>query len=352
MTQQRLLFEMEGQGASGRSTDDIYTSRNYYPYVHPPLGWVKQALLYWDQVSSIVGDGFYPDHDLEWLMDKGIFRPLGTHDLRRDSQEKLRREIMSRLEWAEANGDHLDVEAEAQHLDLLIRGKLPVRVEKEIRRRRLIVGKRDEIPINSDLLELLTSTMARHLADSLTDPYTRYTVHTTERRYFQLGFDPFVGTPAAPGINLILRDFLPVPDESTSFEQVIDFRESHRKELLAFRRALDTLYSRILDEGSLETVLPAMREEMELALNDIRQGLVRSKIRWLFGSVSVLLLSRLSMYQADTGLEKTQFPWVFDGLGTNVVAFLIGASVASSGRRSATGDFGYLLRAGKRFHSF
>ena len=50
----------------------------YYPYVSPPTGWLKQSLLMFERLSSIVAPGTRPaSGDLGWLASEGVWTP--TH---------------------------------------------------------------------------------------------------------------------------------------------------------------------------------------------------------------------------------------------------------------------------------
>jgi hypothetical protein len=70
----------------------------YYPTMSVPNGgWLRQALLYWDQIGSIVpeelqksGDAPYND-DILFLLHEDVFRPVGPDLLFgcRDSRQRV-----------------------------------------------------------------------------------------------------------------------------------------------------------------------------------------------------------------------------------------------------------------------
>ena len=66
----------------------------YYPCVHPPRAVLWQALLYWDELTSISPEaGYQFSHDLLVLRDRGLYRPSHPDDL----PPRARADLMSDL---------------------------------------------------------------------------------------------------------------------------------------------------------------------------------------------------------------------------------------------------------------
>jgi hypothetical protein len=54
----------------------------YYPFVNPPRAVLWQALLYWDELTSISPEaGYQFRHDLVVLRDLGLYQPAHADDL-------------------------------------------------------------------------------------------------------------------------------------------------------------------------------------------------------------------------------------------------------------------------------
>jgi hypothetical protein len=54
----------------------------YYPFVHAPRPVLWQALLYWDELTSICPeDGYLFRHDLTVFRDRGLYEPTYADDL-------------------------------------------------------------------------------------------------------------------------------------------------------------------------------------------------------------------------------------------------------------------------------
>jgi hypothetical protein len=80
------------------SHDNIKRSILYYPTISIPTDrWLRQALLYWDEVGSIVPKNWDSENlislgaDIDFLADEGEFRPVDPQSLikRDDGWEKL-----------------------------------------------------------------------------------------------------------------------------------------------------------------------------------------------------------------------------------------------------------------------
>jgi hypothetical protein len=66
----------------------------YYPSIRVPMTpWLRQVLLYWDEVSSIVpyeveNNAFFPiSYDIQYLRDEGEFRPIHPEMLIRSQND-------------------------------------------------------------------------------------------------------------------------------------------------------------------------------------------------------------------------------------------------------------------------
>jgi len=74
----------------------------YYPTIKVPSGsWLKQAILYWDEVASIVPGDWHEETlipftpEIEYLLNEGVFRPIRPESLARswDDVHEFEKEI-------------------------------------------------------------------------------------------------------------------------------------------------------------------------------------------------------------------------------------------------------------------
>lgn len=97
--------------------------------------------------------------------------------------------------------------------------------------------------------------------------------------------------------NLALKDVieanlvscLPVPSESVRVEDILNFKQKRRAELLRFRSALDGLSSRIEKDENKEAAVVRSREEIELSLLDIHKALDESRLQKTISTVKIYL---------------------------------------------------------------
>ncbi|MBX3670459.1 MAG: hypothetical protein KF778_18820 [Rhodocyclaceae bacterium] len=82
---------------------------------------------------------------------------------------------------------------------------------------------------------------------------------------------------------------LPVPDETTSLEDILEFRTKRTPELLRLRRALDTLRDSALQADDLQRGIARSRDEISLALSDIHRALNESGLGTFFSTLRLYL---------------------------------------------------------------
>lgn len=82
---------------------------------------------------------------------------------------------------------------------------------------------------------------------------------------------------------------LPVPDEGTPLNEILEFKEKRKAELLAFRHAVDTLYLNMLNSPDQERELRKASEELGLAIINLNRCLKVSNVKTFFTSLNLYL---------------------------------------------------------------
>src|SRR5689334_15221625 len=105
----------------------------FYPRVVPPKSWIKQSLLYWDIVGSVVHRDFWddPDPDIAWLAERGHYETAQVDDLSREAAKQVADEFIDVLasfekrgiSWEPGDGPHESINY----------GKLPALVELQMK---------------------------------------------------------------------------------------------------------------------------------------------------------------------------------------------------------------------------
>jgi hypothetical protein len=319
----------------------------YYPLIKPPTAWIKQSLLYWDTVCSVVHADFkdaLPD-DLEWLLDEGLYEPLFADVIPNQEKSRLRAEVLHCVENAQDLGLDLTV-ARAETIDFLYYGKLPSLVQEDLVDRGLAEKRQKELILSHELLTLVLCLLAKYIASALSVGTDHYALYTDTTSSAVNNFLPLQGSEITTATQLVLRDVLPVPDESVSLASVIRFREKHSSRLGAFRRALDRLLSELAKEEVDIRLATRARDEVAEELADISARLRSARLRTAWLSVSVLVLPAAGWAALGGSKVATIGPWLLSGLGTNAL-MEIGRRKVRRGQLKQ--DFSYLQKAIKRF---
>lgn len=137
---------------------------------------------------------------------------------------------------------------------------------------------------------------------------------------------PFGDQSKATLLEANLYAGLPVPDEDTPLDEILEFKEKRKAELLKFRHAIDVLYSKMLNSPDQARELRKASEEIELAIIDLNKSLKDRNIKTFFTSLNLYLNVKdskifstlLSIY----GASSLGFPLEIGetiGLGINTI---------------------------------
>uniref|UniRef100_A0AAU3I5A3 DUF6236 family protein n=1 Tax=Streptomyces sp. NBC_01393 TaxID=2903851 RepID=A0AAU3I5A3_9ACTN len=308
----------------------------------PPMTWLKQSLLYWDHLCAIVPDNFWddPDPTLVWLADQGLFEPLVIDNLSTSAMSDFQSEVKKVAKLAKRG--RLHVPSIAENIDFFHLGKLPYAIEEELRSNSLIRDSaQGHLLTHKELVWCILGLAAKHLSRDFTMGDRHYAVHTDSAAFARLAFKPFPDETSAPGsvIQIVLRDLLPVPDESVAFDDVVEFKEAHRQELLHFRRALDSLHVSLNEElAGNPGAAAGVRDEFEMILMDLKSAFRRRRLAFMTIGVSVLV--GMALGSVAPALTAT-ISWQMGGFGVG----LLGAASTQVRDVPRIGDFSYLYRA-------
>ncbi|MFD5837652.1 DUF6236 family protein [Streptomyces collinus] len=312
------------------------------------MAWLKQSLLYWDHLCAIVPDNFWddPDPTLVWLADQGLFEPLVIDNLSTSAMSDFQSEVKEVAKHAKRG--RLHVPHIAENIDFFHLGKLPYAIEDELRSDSLVRDSaQGHLLTHKELVWCVLGLAAKHLSRDFTMGDRHYAVHTDSAAFARLAFKPFPGETSTPGsvIQIVLRDLLPVPNESVAFSDVLEFKETYRQELLHFRRALDSLHVSLNEElAGNPGAAAGIRDEFEMILMDLKSAFSRKRLAFMTIGVSVLV--GMALGSVAPTLTDT-ISWQMGGFGAGLL------SAVSTQVRDAPriGDFSYLYRVRRELGS-
>lgn len=281
----------------------------YYPDIaFPNQQWIRQTILYWDELGSIVPEQLwnelqcyqYKDAEINQLNDLGLYRPFFPDDLRRKGgsslQDQFYDEFFQRLDYFDHNHTFQDNEP---CYPIFESKEMRAHLFDDLKQRGLATRKyKGAIAVsnvNQSIIYLEMSTADIYmslLAEYLAGNDTNITIpYTDQRRSVDYAFGTLDSTGGSNSAEIFFDHVLPVPAEDVSLDTIIEFKEDHRSELLQFRKLIDSFQvemQSITDPRSLRDFSIRCQEDIELGVRNLQEDLKDHKIetRWgTFGAI-------------------------------------------------------------------
>lgn len=287
----------------------------YYPnIVITNSQWIRQALLYWDEIGSIVPEEIWNEHpyfkfedaEIKQLWDAGLYRPFFPETLKQSGgsrlQDQFYTEFFERLDYFDQNHTFRDngtwcptyesKEMRAHLFDEFEKRGLATRTmegKSGAKIRSVSASHQSLILIEKNTSDLYMSLLAEYLAgndSSITVPYT------DQRRSVDYAFGSLEAGGAPNSAEIFFDHVLPVPAEDVSLDKIIEFKEDRRSELLRFRKLIDSFQTEmqsITDPKLLRDFSIQCGEDIELGVGDLQENLNDHKIETRWGTLSALV---------------------------------------------------------------
>lgn len=325
----------------------------YYPTIDiPNEDWIRNAIIYWDEISSIVPmnyeDNPFRDYspNIQYLKDNGIFRPIKPetlfHSPNYNCIENFELEFLEIIESRDFNqvkipGTRLYIRVHNQKMDIHRDKMNPNRtfeihndkvsnnlfqslVDRELVDREIIDS--EWVKVESKTALLYMSLLAKYIAEIDKESTTIGTNHYT---YQLLNFNVNSRHDNISCFSTGLNNVLPTPTLNVSFENIIDFKRKRKDELLKFRKEITDFENSISKSETLKEVKFHMidfSEKIELEVNELNKCFKDSRILTISKSLKSLisiksptLLSSLAVYAGKaTQLANLPFRYTMAGL--------------------------------------
>jgi murein tripeptide amidase MpaA len=225
----------------------------YYPTIDIPRNsWLRHALLYWDEVSSIVPKSWDDElliklsPDIHYLIDENQFRPIKPEDLFSNNWEVLQ----------EFQNEFIEVINSHAFSNLLQRNKKEANTSKihmnktshtiyhYLEERGLASQSHNHewINLEENTALLYMSLLAKYLAD-IDSEHT--TIGTDYSSYERFNFKRAGKEKGFPVLNFNINNILPTPKDNVSFEEIIKFKRKRIDNLRHFKKTLSDFQSKI-----------------------------------------------------------------------------------------------------------
>lgn len=369
-----------------------FTKALYYPWIDiRDEGWLKNAMLYWDKVQTIVPASIqqpYSTRTAQEFHDEGLLLPFHvepsmreikelTDDVLRYLESPEGAEVLMTREISEYHYIHPDkLPREVLELIEIHSDKLPREIEHRLRHAFSSAQRGDWISADVRFADFYMTLLATHLSERagvglLTDTVANNKLAAAvrldarlsipRRRRDRYEYDEYRRHRDMPlslaqgALTDLIIDRIQVASD-TPVKKILKFRRDHADELGRFRAKITDLTTTISSGRPLE--LDQLRQqvddiyinEVKPAMNSVKEGLTDSKIKWAtenFLRVASFSTSSTSVPLALLGLSVPYALLVGAGVSVTASAILYNREKAEKLRQN---PFSYLLAAERAFH--
>lgn len=267
----------------------------YYPSIKIEDGaWLRNAILYWDRVSSIVPGFNYNEVnsiEVEYLWSAGIYEPIYPIDMQNDErlcQEfckqvkknlKRRRRFSDRQRFSQVHMDKMRMPSENMvHIDKTPKSILDYLLDEGIAKRNC---DGPWINMSEQDANIYMATLAKYLArihgniEIGTDDSTKFLFpYVAQRSKRKLDKQVY--------LDIAMQNILPMPNENISIQDIIDFRNQYKPQFRCFRQRLNNFQWSLSVCESVEEIrerIEMLRREIENDINEIEELMCENGIR-------------------------------------------------------------------------
>lgn len=285
-------------------TDTKHPTRGilYYPTINIPTGqWLRQALLYWDEIGSIVPHEFDEigsfSPDIQFLSHEGIFKPFDPH-IAVYEYENISPlagelyEIISSRYFKIKLGTIRQPKLNKTIYSQKIAGPVFEKLESLGLARR--AGKGSYL-FEENTFHIYMALLAKYICIG-SDYNGTLTPGTDVVAYQRLIFQTQNPGRGIPSFSLQLGKVLPTPAEDTPLDHILDFKNRRKDELLRFRLMLSELQTRLQScqsEQQISETLMNFQERIVIDLSDLSDALKSDKINLVLSTLTTILTFQL-----------------------------------------------------------
>lgn len=276
----------------------------YYPTIKLPQDtWLKQTLLYWDQVATIVPIRFhteesynrvkllFKDPAIKYLVDENAYRTIWAdrafmrnHDEHRKMVEEFYN-IINSPEYISFIGpnDKWKIDSEI-FADKILNDTLEYLKEKKLAKEnnyRYFIERKTAL--------LYMSLLAKYLADIETPLATPATDMECYRDFI---YFPTNVSRANHCLGLILNNMFPIPKIDVSLKDIIKFKKRRKLELLKFREVIwqfENDLGKSANNVEAYEVCIKFQNRIKIEMAELNQILTDSKISTVLGTLKSLI---------------------------------------------------------------
>lgn len=297
----------------------------YYPNIAiTNKGWLRQTLLFWDEIGSIVPKEVWEDHpyfeiedeEINQLYSEGIYRPFFPDDLRMKGghhlQEKFNSEFFTRLNYYDKK---LDLSKRGSYVPVYKSKEMHMNIFHKLERRNLATEKlamkkigasvsiyernNPVIFIEKNAADLYMSLLAEYLANN----DSKITIPLTDQgTCLDATFEAIDECNQQTCAKIMFKNILPVPKSDVSVHEIIRFKKEHEGDLIEFRQYMDGLGVEAIScrtASEIRDFSIRKSEEIKKEVTTLKKSLKEFDIDTVFGSLHTIVdVKRPDWWQA------------------------------------------------------
>lgn len=244
----------------------------YYPTIDiKDSVWLRNAILYWDQIASVVPTGYDERElspDLKYLLEKDVYVPIRPEELycSVDLRKQFETEILDKMDYfTELKSRERKSRGEKHRIHM---DKLSAAIREEFLKRGIVECEEYSdlwLSMNNEASVLYMSILAKYISRCKADMCTG----TDYKKNFHYGYDALKTDTGSAYMQIVWQDILPVPNTSVSYEAILDFKNEYKRELKEFQNSMAEFQRNVKnaeDIAQINAMVKEYKDELEETL--------------------------------------------------------------------------------------
>jgi len=316
----------------------------YYPTIRIPSGqWLKQAILYWDEVGSIVPQEYggnwlvEKSRDLEYLVGEGLFHPFDPRQVSYDGQvasemtQEIKTIVKSPLFKKSLSSRKIRTYPSRIHLDKTWDEIIDFLIKKKLVRKESPDGtiEPEWLYFENSTALIYMSLLAKHLARK--DNRNVITLPGTDRYEYQyLSFLKNPGMEEEIGIEVKIRNWLPIPNPDVPIQEIVTFKRQRQDELLPLQLLMLDFEQKLKNAESIDHAKEITNRfdlDKRIGINNLKKSLIDSGLETGWGSLNTLMGVTPAPLVGFLSSKIAELAHIGDPLAVGVIGFSLSAFV-------------------------